>query len=105
MISYMTCQMSEKRIHILSDVQGRYTMVIPKVVCIVHTYILIHTLRPWDFRLEIFKYEYNLSRKNIKKINLFIPLFFKDFVIFVRDSQISTQIDFPDCREQILQNL
>jgi len=56
--------------------------------------------------MEIFKYEYmyvmyNLSRKNIlkiikfKPISLPVPLLFKDFVIFVRDSQISTQIDLP----------
>ena len=46
--------------------------------------------------MEIFKYEYNLSRKNIKNNKpIFIPLLFKDFAIFVRDSQISTQIDFP----------
>jgi hypothetical protein len=47
--------------------------------------------------MEIFKYGYNIIflRKIKKIINLFIPLLFKDFVIFVRDSQISTQIDLP----------
>ena len=46
--------------------------------------------------MEIFKYEYNLSRKNIKNNKPIYTLkLFKDFVIFVRDSQISTQIDLP----------
>ena len=48
-----------------------------------------------DFQVHVHMYEYNLSRKNIKKINLFIPLLFKDFVIFVRDSQISRVTDLP----------
>jgi hypothetical protein len=42
--------------------------------------------RPWDFRWRFL---------STIIINLCIPLLFKDFVTFVRDSQISTQIDLP----------
>ena len=53
---------------------------------------------PWDFRWRFSSTNTCIIiylEKIEKIINLFIPLLFKDFVIFFRDSQISTQIDLP----------